>query len=101
MKLGTAVPIAVVAVLLASCARQTAVQVPPDYRSWKRTTDETLDYPIPGHMDRLRRIYINAVGETVTVSEEAGRTVWDYPPEASPCRGFPVLRSRWILKITW
>ena len=32
-------------------------------RDWRRTHIEELDYPIPGHEDKYRRIYINASGE--------------------------------------
>ena len=36
--------------------------VPDDYSSWQQTTDIELRYPIPGHEDNYRRIYINPEG---------------------------------------
>ena len=66
---------------VASCSRAPSVHVPADYATWNLTTDRTLDYPIPGHMDHLRRIYINPTGEgATTTTNPSGRVVWDYPP---------------------
>ena len=55
------------ALVASSCAKQTrGALIPPDYASWKKTTDLVLDYPIPGHEDRYRVIYINGRGSGVT-----------------------------------
>ncbi|MFW5711348.1 MAG: cytochrome P460 family protein [Spirochaetota bacterium] len=49
--------------LLTGCEQQQSVNfIPEDYRSWPRTTDTTLQFPIPGHEDNLRKIYINPEG---------------------------------------
>jgi len=53
--------------------------LPADYAGWARTTEEILDYPIPGHEDRGRRIYINPRGRQVRVGSESGRVSWSYP----------------------
>ncbi|MFP4362980.1 MAG: cytochrome P460 family protein [Spirochaetia bacterium] len=50
-----------------------------EYQDWEQTTDEELNYMIPGHMDRYRIIYINNIGTQVQPEEQGGRTVWDYP----------------------
>jgi hypothetical protein len=36
--------------------------VPDGYSTWRRTTELRLDYPIPGHEDNFRIIYINDTG---------------------------------------
>jgi hypothetical protein len=62
-------PIALVALALmgSSCAKQVRqTLIPPDYASWKKTTNVVLDYPIPGHEDRFRVIYIDERGAGVT-----------------------------------
>lgn len=46
-----------------------------DYASWARTTETPLDFPIPGHESRHRRIFINAAGAEHRRS--GGRS--DYP----------------------
>jgi len=50
--------------LTAGCSRggERPPLVPDGYASWRRTTDVTLNYPIPGHMENLRVIYMNDVG---------------------------------------
>jgi len=53
--------------------------VPEDYSGWSRTTEEELDYPIPGHESHYRRIFINDIGKTYTITESDGRTIHEYP----------------------
>jgi hypothetical protein len=36
--------------------------VPDEYATWGRTTELRLDYPIPGHEDSFRIIYMNDTG---------------------------------------
>ncbi len=67
-------------VCLAGCA---AAKEPDyattDYRSWQRTTDVVLDYPISGHQDRLRIPRMNAIGFTAKPTMENGKQRWDFP----------------------
>jgi hypothetical protein len=66
--------------ILAGCAAQKpTVYATPDYRSWKRTTDVVLDYPIPGHQDRFRIPRMNSVGFTAKPGTENGKEHWDFP----------------------
>jgi hypothetical protein len=53
----------VVAMLTACAPKPAAVAlIPDDYDTWGRTTDMRLDYPIPGHEDNFRIIYMNDTG---------------------------------------
>lgn len=57
--------------LFFSCtAQKQDYAIKEDYRNWKRTTDIELDYPIPGHGSAYRRIYINPVGEAVSIEKK-------------------------------
>jgi hypothetical protein len=49
---------------LSSCSPHAEPQalIPDDYETWGRTTDLRLDYPIPGHEDNFRIIYMNGTG---------------------------------------
>lgn len=63
-----------------SCAKEAeGPLIPEGYASWRRTTEEELDYPIPGHEDNYRIIFINDKGENLTVSDAGGRVTHDYP----------------------
>jgi hypothetical protein len=67
-------------VVFASCRKKEKVPlVPDDYRSWNKTIDEVLDYPIPGHESNCRIIYINATGEQVQPTKKNNRVFYDYP----------------------
>jgi hypothetical protein len=67
-------------VVFASCNKEEkAPLIPDDYRSWKRITDNALDYPIPGHESNCRIIYINATGAQVQPTEKNNRVFYDYP----------------------
>ena len=50
-----------------------------DYPTWRKTTDIVLDYPIPGHMDRLRIPRMNAIGFSVVPTRVEGKFHWDFP----------------------
>jgi hypothetical protein len=67
------------AVLTGCSGRSPAVYAPPDYASWKRTTDEVLDYPIPGHQDRLRIPRMNDIGFSAKPTVENGKRRWSFP----------------------
>ena len=67
-------------ILLLSCRKEeTTSYVPEGYRGWKQTTNVVLDYPIPGHENHWRRIYINSTGEGVTSETREGRGYDAYP----------------------
>lgn len=53
-----------IAVMLVSCAPRPSARafVSDDYATWGRTTELRLDYPIPGHEDNYRIIYMNDTG---------------------------------------
>ncbi|MFP4383394.1 MAG: cytochrome P460 family protein [Spirochaetia bacterium] len=53
--------------------------LPPDYLSWERTTETELDYPIPGHENHYRRIFINQTGTEVRISGEGSEISYQYP----------------------
>jgi hypothetical protein len=57
----------------------TAPLIPDDYRSWEKTTQAPLDYPIPGHLDHYRIPYINPTGTGVEILTHAGRVTYAYP----------------------
>jgi len=76
--------VAALAVLcgLASCThKEEEVYGTPDYPTWKRTTDTLLNYPIPGHMNRLRIPRMNAKGFTVVPTREGNKLHWDFPED--------------------
>jgi len=66
--------------LLTGCpGRAAIVYAPPDYPSWRRTTNAVLDYPIPGHQDRLRIPRMNDTGFGTQPTVESGKRRWDFP----------------------
>ena len=69
------------ALLATGCSRHPERLVPDGHESWKTTTDEELNYPIPGHEEHFRRIFINSIGEGVTTELRGGRVFYDYPEE--------------------
>ena len=65
---------------LPSCSgRDERVYVPADYATWGKTTDLPLDYPIPGHEDRFRLIYMNDRGFGFESAMETGRPRIEFP----------------------
>jgi hypothetical protein len=66
---------------LACSAKPAEVYAPADYRTWARTTNLVLDYPIPGHMDRLRIPRINALGLAAKPVREGNKLRWDFPED--------------------
>ena len=61
------------------CEQDKTELTPSGYRTWATTTGETLNYPIPGHEEHFRRIYINSIGEGVSVSQRNGKAYYTYP----------------------
>lgn len=71
----------ILAAIFSSCRRREPVNlVSADYGSWKKTHRVELDYPIPGHEDKYRRIFINALGENPAIRTVDGRIFHSYPP---------------------
>lgn len=75
------VPILMVALALAACGRGEEVYAPPDYRTWARTTETVLDYPIPGHEDHLRIPRMNPKGFEARPRSVGGRMSWVFPED--------------------
>ena len=67
--------------LFAACQKQSSPLIPStdEYRSWEKATDETLNYPVPGHGDHFRIIYINSLGFSVQPIQKNSRRVYNYP----------------------
>lgn len=53
--------------------------IPTDYRSWRMTTETALNYPVPGHEDHFRKIYINPTGEKFTRTVTNNRVFCKFP----------------------
>ena len=69
---------------IVSCSnkKETPVSmVPEDYSGWTITADN-LNYPIPGHENHFRRVFINPKGEEVSVTRKEGKNYYDYPKGA-------------------
>ncbi len=81
MRLGT-IAAAGLLLALAGCSRPAVeTYAPPDYPTWAKTTSIVLDYPIPGHENRLRLPRMNALGFTAKPARTGGRLVWDFPED--------------------
>jgi len=95
---------------LASCSasKKATIYATADYPSWKRTTDLVLDYPIPGHQNRLRIPRMNDMGFTVKPTMEGGKRHWDFPEGTvivkevyrtpTPARGEPPIQLTIMVK---
>ncbi len=57
-----ALAIAIMTIFPTACAPAQVSFLPQDWRLWKVTTGLRLDYPIPGHEDRLRVPRMNGLG---------------------------------------
>jgi hypothetical protein len=67
------------AALMISCAQRKNL-IPDNYKSWERTVKEVLKYPIPGHENNYRKIYINETGEKVIETKAPNRaSSYKYP----------------------
>jgi hypothetical protein len=65
---------------IAACRKEPGIPaIPEDYRTWDRTTHLVLDYPIPGHENHFRQIYINALGEQLQITKRNNRRVCEFP----------------------
>ncbi|RKX80548.1 MAG: hypothetical protein DRP57_12900 [Spirochaetes bacterium] len=52
--------------------------VPENYKDWAMTASN-LNYPIPGHENHYRQIFINKKGEEVKTEKKNGRLYYNYP----------------------
>jgi hypothetical protein len=59
------------------------IYAPDDYPGWARTTAILLNYPIPGHENRLRIPRMNAKGFTAAPRAQGGKLVWDFPEDTT------------------
>lgn len=65
---------------LTACApKDSKIYAPPEYTSWAPTTQIVLDYPIPGHENRLRLPRMNQTGMQTKPRVVDGRITWDFP----------------------
>ena len=67
---------------LGSCQKHDRGPLIPEasqYLRWEQPVSAVLDYPIPGHEDNRRRIYINPAGTEVKVERRENRVYWQYP----------------------
>jgi hypothetical protein len=69
----------VVLLIFGGCQRQSTPLVTSDYANWSSTTTEVLNYPIPGHEENLRRIFINETGKGVSTEMRVNRLFHSYP----------------------
>ncbi len=62
--------------LFSGCTEEDVLLIPSEYPLWRRSVDADLNLLIPGHMDNLRRIYMNDAGFSyLTDNPEAGISV--------------------------
>jgi hypothetical protein len=65
---------------LASCSKKEPLLLRvSEYRSWTKTVPDILSYPIPGHEDKYRRIFISPEGITPRIETQGGRRHYQYP----------------------
>ncbi len=63
-----------------SCTQRKSDQlVPKDHAAWKKTTGIELNYPIPGHENTYRKIFINPIGEGVKIIAAQDKNTYEYP----------------------
>ncbi|UCF96046.1 MAG: cytochrome P460 family protein [Spirochaetaceae bacterium] len=75
-------PLLCLVILLVSCRKEERGSLVPEasqYRLWEQPIPVILDYPIPGHEDNRRRIFINPRGTEVRIEQLENRVYWDYP----------------------
>ena len=66
--------------LLTGCAEEGREPLlTADYSGWDRTTETELDYPIPGHEDNYRRIYIDQTGTNIRITTAEDGVRHSYP----------------------
>ena len=70
----------VLLIVSAGCSLGKSVPlVSASYENWEKTHSVELDYPIPGHEDKYRRIFINNGGENPEIKTVKGRPTYSYP----------------------
>lgn len=67
-----------VALLLSCAPRPEASLIPADYSTWKKTTDLILNYPIPGHENRLRIPRMNSIGFDSLPAPGSSPSKWNF-----------------------
>jgi hypothetical protein len=67
--------------LISGCAKSPEIYAPPEYVSWRATTDVVLNYPIPGHMNRFRLPRMNDLGFSAVPKTVGGKLHWDFPED--------------------
>ena len=78
-------PLLLLILPISGCSKsEPAALVPADYSGWSSTTDIELNYPIPGHENNYRRIFINDTGKNSPFSAAEGSSsgtgkTYDYP----------------------
>jgi hypothetical protein len=66
---------ALTVLLFSACTPEEALLIPSQYPLWKKSVEADLNVLIPGHMDNLRRIYMNDTGFSyLRENPEAGVT---------------------------
>lgn len=73
------IPVLAIMVFVACQQKEPSQLTPDDYRSWNKTTDTVFNYPVPGHENHFRVIYINDIGNSVQPTQKNGRRIYDYP----------------------
>jgi hypothetical protein len=71
--------IAFVLLSVTAAAAPAAPLLPAKYATWEKPTTTSLNYPIPGHLDNYRVIFINKTGTTVQAAAVSGKVRWDFP----------------------
>lgn len=80
LKRGLFVLVAFSFILLSGCQKKDkqVKLVPKNYKNWAMTATN-LNYPIPGHENHYRQIFINKKGEEVKLEKKNGRLYYNYP----------------------
>lgn len=80
--LGSVLAVSMVMTVLISCNRDDGSKasfIPDDYSSWTKLNREELNYPIPGHMNNYRTVYINKTGEDPDITERGDELSYSFP----------------------
>jgi len=69
--------------IISACRQSPEIpEIPADYGNWNVATETLLNYPVPGHEDHFRRIYISPSGEKINVTSKNGRVYCEFPEGA-------------------
>lgn len=68
--------------LLTSCSKKEPLLLRvSEYPAWTKTVPDILSYPIPGHEDKYRRIFISPEGIAPRIETEGERKLYQYPTD--------------------